>query len=157
MNMTPAERSFGFLVHDIARLLGRRFDLKARAFGLTRAQSKLLATLARQEGINQATLAERLDVEPITLVRLIDRLEAAGWVERRNNPADRRAYLLYLTEKAYPALERIWALAAENQEAAFAGLSEADRDRLFRLLGAVQGNLMAQVPADASADAPCES
>lgn len=149
MKIAPADRSFGFLVHDIARLLGRRFDLKARAFGLTRAQSRVLATLARQEGINQATLAERLDVEPITLVRLIDRLEAAGWVERRNNPADRRAYLLYLTEKAYPVLERIWTLAAENQEAAFAGLSDDDRDRLFRLLGVVHGNLMAQMPADA--------
>ena len=86
----------------------------------------MLAYIARCEGINQAGLAELLDIEPITLVRLLDRLEAMGLVERRLDPRDRRQRNLYLTEQAWPELERIRALGAEVREEALAGL-DADR------------------------------
>jgi len=82
------ERSFGFLVNDVARLFGRRFDHNGRRLGLTRAQCRTLGYLARNEGINQAGLADLLEIRPMTLVRQIDRMEEAGWIERRPDPAD---------------------------------------------------------------------
>src|SRR5256714_10708095 len=85
------DRSFGFLVHDVARLFGRRFNQRALLFlGLTRAQCRTLGYIARNEGINQAGLADLLEIRPMTLVRQIDRMEDAGWIERRPHPADRR-------------------------------------------------------------------
>ena len=89
--MQPPEKSFGFLLYDAARLLRRDFERRAKQLGLTRAQWSVLAHLARNEGTNQAAAADVLEIEPITLVRLLDRLEAAGWVERRPDPNDRRA------------------------------------------------------------------
>jgi len=142
------DRHLGFLLHDVARLLRKRFDQRARALGLTRAQWSVLAHLARQEGINQSALADVLDIEPITLVRLLDRLEAAGWVERRPDPNDRRARLLYLTEKAHPVLERLWALGAETREEAMAGLSTEARERLIDTLLAIKANLSESSPAE---------
>src|SRR3954463_13030008 len=100
--MHNMEQSLGFLISDTARLMRRRFDQKARHLGLTRAQWQVLAHLARNEGINQVGLAELLDVEPITLCRQIDRMEEGGWVVRRPDPGDRRARLLFMTEKARP-------------------------------------------------------
>ncbi|HEX6012301.1 MAG TPA: MarR family transcriptional regulator, partial [Geminicoccaceae bacterium] len=98
--MNDAAPTLGFLLSDAARLFRRRFDQKARPFGLTRAQWQVLARLARHEGINQAGLADLLDLEPITLCRQIDRMEEGGWVTRRPDPGDRRARLLFLTDKA---------------------------------------------------------
>ncbi|MFZ5789107.1 MAG: MarR family winged helix-turn-helix transcriptional regulator [Pseudomonadota bacterium] len=135
------ERSFGFLLYDAARLLRRDFDRRARSLGLTRAQWSVLAHLARNEGSNQAAVADTLEIEPITLVRLLDRLEAAGWVERRPDPADRRARLLFLTEKAHPVMEQLYALAMETREAALAGFSEAERDQIIDSLSKVRANL----------------
>ena len=89
--MLDLERSFGFLVYDVARLFGRRFDHNGRRLGLTRAQCRTLGYLARNEGINQAGMADLLEIRPMTLVRQIDRMEEAGWIERRPDPADRRA------------------------------------------------------------------
>jgi MarR family transcriptional regulator for hemolysin len=89
------ERSFGFLLHDIARLMRKIFDQRARSLGLSRAQWQLLVHLSRHEGINQSGLAEILEIENITLGRLVDRMEEAGWVERRADPGDRRARLLF--------------------------------------------------------------
>jgi len=97
------DRSFGFLVHDVARLFGRRFNQRALLFlGLTRAQCKVLGYLARNEGINQAGLADLLEIKPMTLVRQIDRMEEDGWIERRPQPGDRRARRLVLTDKVRP-------------------------------------------------------
>src|SRR5437867_11079910 len=121
------DRSFGFLVHDVARLFGRRFNQRALLFlGLTRAQCKVLGYLARNEGINQAGLADLLEIRPMTLVRQIDRMEDAGWIERRADPADRRARRLYLTAKARPVLGRIWNVANETRDEALAPLSAAE-------------------------------
>ena len=102
----------------------------------------MLAHLARQEGINQAALAQLLELEPITLARLLDRLQAAALIERRADPKDRRAHLLHLTDAAYPLLDRIFALAAEVREDALAGVAEAERGRLVDLLIAMKANLI---------------
>lgn len=137
-------RTLGFVLNDVARLLRKEFEQRARAaaLGLTRAQASVLAYLARQEGINQAALAQLLEVEPITLARLLDRLQAAGLIERRPDPKDRRAYLLYLTEAAYPLLDRIFALAGRVREDALAGVPEADRIHLVDLLLTMKSNLL---------------
>jgi MarR family transcriptional regulator, transcriptional regulator for hemolysin len=141
-------RSFGFLVHDVARLFGRRFNQRALLFlGLTRAQCKVLGYLARNEGINQAGLADLLEIKPMTLVRQIDRMEEDGWIERRPDPADRRARRLVLTEKARLILARILDLSNEVRNEAFSGLSEAEGRHLIDLLARVHGNLSDRVPA----------
>jgi MarR family transcriptional regulator, transcriptional regulator for hemolysin len=137
-------RTLGFVLNDVARLMRKRFEQRARAaaLGLTRAQAAVLAYLARQEGINQAALAQLLELEPITLARLLDRLQAAALIERRPDPKDRRAHLLYLTAVAYPLLDRIFALAAEVREDALAGVAEPDRGRLLDLLLEMKANLI---------------
>lgn len=137
------EPTLGFLVHDVARLLRKRLEQRARAagIGLTRAQWQVLAYLARSEGLNQASLAHLLEIEPITLVRLIDRLEAMGLVERRPDPRDRRQRNLFLTEKARPELARIRALGAEVREEALTGIDRAGRERLMGTLSAIKANL----------------
>lgn len=137
-------RTLGFVLNDVARLLRKRFEQRARAaaLGLTRAQAAVLAYLARQEGINQAALAQILDLEPITLARLLDRLQAASLIERRPDPKDRRAHLLYLTEAAYPLLDRIFALAADVREEALVGIPEPDRIRLLDMLIEMKSNLI---------------
>src|SRR6266581_7578026 len=149
-------RTLGFVLHDVARLLRKRFEQRARAaaLGLTRAQSAVLANLARREGINQATLAQLLDLEPITIARLLDRLQLAGLVERRPDPKDRRAHLLYLSEAAYPLLDRIFALAAEVRAAALAGIAEADRARLLEMLIAMKSNLIEHASETEIAEVP---
>ena len=148
-------RTLGFVLGDVARLLRKEFEQRARAgaLGLTRAQASVLAYLARHEGINQAALAQILEVEPITLARLLDRLQAAGLVERRPDPRDRRAYLLYLTDAAYPLLDRIFALAAEVREEALSGIAEADRSHLIDLLLAMKANLLRRTTVGAVAEA----
>lgn len=135
------ERSFGFLLHDIARLLRKRFDQRARALGLSRSQWQVLAHLSRHEGINQSGLAEILEIENITLGRLIDRMEEAGWVERRPDRNDRRARLLYMTDKVTPMMERMRALAEETRNEALAGLPDAAREALIDQLTHVRANL----------------
>jgi MarR family transcriptional regulator for hemolysin len=141
--MTPSalDRSFGFLLHDIARLMRKRYEQRARPLGLTRAQWQILAHLQRHEGINQAGLADLLELEPITVGRLIDRMEEAGLVERRNHPADRRAHCLYLTERAQPMLERGRLLGDAVRAEAFAGFTDSEREALIDALMRVRGNL----------------
>ena len=136
------DRHLGFLLHDVARLLRKRFEQKARAVGLTRAQWQALAHLARREGIHQGGLADILDIEPITLVRILDRLEAANLVERRPHATDRRLRLLYLTPQAHPLLEQIWRLGTETREEALGGIAAADREQLITTLLAMKTNLI---------------
>jgi MarR family transcriptional regulator for hemolysin len=135
------DRSFGFVLHDIARLLRKRYEQRARSLGVTRAQWQVLAHLQRHEGINQSGLADLLELEPITLARLVDRMEQAGLVQRRNDPADRRAHRLYLTERAAPLLERSRVVGEAVRAEAFAGLADDERERLLDLLLRVRGNL----------------
>jgi DNA-binding MarR family transcriptional regulator len=142
------QRNFGFLLYDSARLLRRDFDRRARTIGLTRAQWSVLALLSRNEGINQAGLAELLDIEPITLVRLLDRMERAGWVERRPHAVDRRIYTLYITDKARPLIAQIRALATETRALALAGISLEDQAHLVEILTRIRANLSAKPAAN---------
>ena len=146
------DRSFGFLVNDVARLFGRRFDEHARRrrLGLTRAQCRTLGYLARNEGINQAGLADLLEIRPMTLVRQIDRMEEAGWIERRADPADRRARRLFLAAKARPILGRIWNVANETRDEAIALLSASEADSLIDLLLRVHATMSDRVPVSAA-------
>ncbi len=141
MEQNSFERRFGFLLHDIARLMRKRFDARARETGLTRAQWQVLMVLTRREGSNQATLAEALDLEPITVGRLIDRMEEAGWVERRPDAADRRAHRLYITARARPMMAQLETVAGELLDEAFNGLSAGERDDLLNQLVRIRGNL----------------
>jgi len=88
------DSTFGFLLHDVARLLKKRFEQKSRGSGLTRSQRQVLAYLAQNEGINQARLAELIEIEPITLGRIVDKLETLRLIERPPHPTDRRTWLL---------------------------------------------------------------
>ena len=150
------ERTLGFVLHDVARVLRKRFEQRAREaqLGLTRAQWSVLAHLARQEGINQTALAQILEIEPITLVRLLDRLQAAGLVERRPDQSDRRARVLYLTPAAHPLLEQIWGLAAVVREEAMAGLPDTERDQLMGMLLKIKGNLTERIVDDSDDQPP---
>ena len=147
---------FGFLLHDSARLMRKRFEQRARSLGLSRAQWQLIAALKRQEGVQQGVLADFLDIEPITLGRLVDRSEKAGLVERRPDPRDRRVWRLYLTEAAHPVLDVMQRLGAATREEALAGLSVAERDELMRMIGVLRGNLAEACarPIDDNSDSP---
>lgn len=134
-------RGFGFLAHDIARLFRREFDRRARALGLTRAQWSVIAHLRRHEGIHQAALAELVEIAPITLARLLDRMAAAGWIERRPDPADRRARRLFLTERARAEFKPMREIAAEVRATALAGLAPDEVTQLMATLERVKANL----------------
>jgi DNA-binding MarR family transcriptional regulator len=131
----------GFLISDVSRLLRRRFDERARLIGVTRAQWRALTTLRRHEGINQGGLADLLEVEAITLCRMIDRLEDAGHVERRRDPGDRRAWQIFLTDKSRPLLDKLSVIADGLFDDALAGIDEARRQELSATLEAVRHNL----------------
>ena len=144
----------GLVLHDVARLLRRRFEQLARTrqLGMTRAQAAVLIHLSRSEGINQVSLAQLMELEPITLVRLLDRLQAAGFIERRPDPADRRAWRLYLTDAARPMLVKIEKLGGEIFEEAALDIDETDRATLVRVLSTMKLNLLDKFaePADSA-------
>lgn len=117
---------------------------------MTRAQCRTLGYLARNEGINQAGLADLLEIRPMTLVRQIDRMEDAGWIERHPDPTDRRARRLYLTAKARPILGRIWNVANETRDESLARLSPGEAGTLIDLLHRVHATLSDRVPVDRS-------
>ena len=149
--LTPDElkRSFGFLMHDVSRLLRKSFDRHASTTGLTRAQWRVLAHLSRNEGVKQAGLAEILEIKPITLGRLLDRLDAHGWVERRSDPMDKRARRLFLTQKGRSILRELRVVALSVRSEALSGLTDAEQDLLIDQLRAVKENLLS---ADEAAD-----
>ncbi len=132
----------GFVLHDVGRLMRKRFEQQAAHLGFTRSQWLVLLHLAKNEGIHQAGLAEILEVEPITLVRILDKLESRGLIERRQHPNDRRLWLLFLDPKAHSSLEKLHAIGEVTRSEALAGLSGADRAALLRMLGAVKANLV---------------
>lgn len=147
--VNPAfDRSLGFLLHDVSRLLRKRFDRRARTLGLTRAQWSVLAHLHRNEGLSQSALADIMDIEKITLCRLVDRLETSGWVERRPYPEDRRANALYLTAKAYPMLDQMAAIAQEIRAEAMAGLQAQECEQLLDTLVRLKHNLSEREQAE---------
>jgi DNA-binding MarR family transcriptional regulator len=133
--------TIGILLSDVSRLLRRRFDERARATGATSAQWKVLLSLSRNEGINQGGLADLLEVEPITLCRMIDRLSDAGLVERRRHPSDRRAWRIFLTDRSRPLIEDLRGVAADLTGQALAGLAPPDIAALTVLLNRIRDNL----------------
>ncbi len=137
---TPT-RELALALHDAARLLRTYSDQRARELNATRAQWAVLARLQRCEGAKQNELAEALDIAPITLGRLVDKLASAGLVERRDDPADRRAHRLYLTDKAAPTLSALGALAEDVMSRALAGISEDSLRTMLSGLSAIKANL----------------
>ncbi|GFE82867.1 MarR family transcriptional regulator [Steroidobacter agaridevorans] len=136
-------RNFGFILKNIERLYTKRFEALAQELSLTLPQCKALFQLSRNEGISQKRLAELAEIEPMTLVRILDRMESDGWVERRPDPNDRRARTLYVTAGAKPVLEQIDRLSAQMRAEALAGLSGEQRNQLMGLLEHVYQNLLA--------------
>jgi MarR family transcriptional regulator for hemolysin len=132
----------GFLLHDVARLLRKRFEQRAKCLGLTRSQWQALACLSVNEGIHQGGLAEILEVEPITLVRILDKLSERGLIERRQHPTDRRIWLLYMRNEARPLLDAMRNLGEATRAEALDGISSADRERLSDVLTLVKTNLV---------------
>lgn len=137
--------NFATLMAQVSRLMRRAFDEKARTIGVTRPQWQVLVLLGSNAGINQGGLAEILEVEPITLGRMIDRLQDAELVERRPDPADRRAWRLFLTDKAQGLLEQLRPLADEMLEAALDGIPAEDRDNLAETMRRMRTNLSRKV------------
>lgn len=134
----------GFLLADNSRLARWAFDRKVREIGVTGPQARLLLLLNRFPGENQSFYAERLEVEPITLCRMVDRLEEAGLIERRRDPADRRAWRLHLTAKSRQTTERLQQRVDSLVEEMLDGLSVGEQRELERLLKAIGSNLAAR-------------
>ncbi|MBV1698834.1 MAG: MarR family transcriptional regulator [Hyphomicrobiales bacterium] len=135
------KREFAFLLNDVARLLRTYANYRAAQFGITRAQWAVLVRVDREEGLNQSKLADTLDLQPITLTRLLDKLCDGGLIERRPDPDDRRAKRLYLTPAARPLLEQLRVLGEETMADALSGLDRASIDQMIGDLSAVKENL----------------
>lgn len=131
----------GFLIHDVQRLMRKRFEARASGLGLSSAQWRLLVRVAKEDGVAQARLAELLEIEPISVSRLVDRMEEGGWIERRSDAADRRVRMIFLTPKASEAYALIKSLAGEVYEESLTGVSPEDRRVLITGLEAMVQNL----------------
>jgi DNA-binding MarR family transcriptional regulator len=142
--------SFGFLLKDVSRLYSRSFERRCAAIGLTLPECRVLGYLQRQAGISQARLAELTDSEPMTLGRLLARMEALALVERRSDPNDGRAHSLFPGPKAAPLLDDIWRLSDSTRAWALTGFDAADRNRLMALLQRVRDNLEVPAPEPAA-------
>jgi MarR family transcriptional regulator, transcriptional regulator for hemolysin len=135
--------SFGFLLSDVTRLLRKHFDRRATAFGLTRAQWRALKWLSAGEGMHQSELAEQLEMEPIAIGRVIDRLQSAGFVERRADPTDRRRWQLCLTAQAQAVLDDMQTISRELRGEAMRGIAAAEIRRTTAVLERIKENLLA--------------
>ncbi|VVT07170.1 Transcriptional regulator [Sphingomonas sp. EC-HK361] len=142
----PMKQGLLIQLSDVSRIARRQFDERARAIGATRAQWKTLTTLSRNEGMNQGGLADLLEIEPITLCRMIDRLEDAGLVERRRDPGDRRAWNVFLTEASRPMLTDLRAIADDLTAGALEGIDAADQAKFADILARIRTNLQTPSP-----------
>lgn len=139
--VTNGTERLGFLVHDAARLMRRRFEARASGHGLSSAQWRLLVRVVKEEGVAQARLAELLEIEPISVSRLIDRMEEANWIERRTDAADRRVRMIFPTVKATEAYAQVKSLAGEVYAQALAGLTPEECRVLVKGLHNIIENL----------------
>lgn len=147
MNSDGSER-LGFLLHDAARLMRKRFEERASTYGLSAAQWRLLVRLVKDEGVAQARLAELLEIEPISVSRLLDRMEEGGWIERRLDANDRRVRVIFPTAKSRDAFAEVKSMAGEVYEEALAGLPAPIRRATIEGLTAIVNNLSdAETPA----------
>ena len=148
-SLETAALPFGLVVYDVARFMRRALDQEARSLGLSMAQWRTLGHLHRMEGCCQAELAEVLEIAPITLGRLLDRLCAQELVERRPHPGDRRAFQLFLRPAARPLLQQLWSLSLKVREQAMAGVPADRQTELLHWLSVVRSNLEAIQPSGA--------
>jgi DNA-binding MarR family transcriptional regulator len=135
-----------FEIGETAHALRKAFDRMAVGLGITRAQWKVLMKLSRQPGMRQVELADMMDIEPINLSRIIDRLEEAGLVERSSDPADRRAWRLQVTDKAQPIVRQLKTVGAGLVEQAFAGIDREEIEIVRRVLARVRDNAGRSAP-----------
>ena len=133
--------NIGFMIGDISRLIRRTFDQRAKAIGVTRPQWRVLTWLQRHEGINQSALADMLELDAMTLCRMVDRLQAADMVERRPDPADRRAWKLYLTPKGIALTEQLQPIGEELLQEALHDVPKKEQGQLHHLLEQFRRNL----------------
>lgn len=143
-------REIAFRVMDVARMLRTYADQRARQFGISRAQWVVLVRLDRSEGLKQSELADILDLQPISLTRLLDRLAENGLIERRPDPNDRRANRLYLMPAARPLLAKLAELGQDLMEIVLEGLEPDARERLLTDLGTMKDNLRTAINGAAS-------
>lgn len=155
MPTMPIEREIAFNISDVARLLKTYADQRARDLGMTRAQWVVLARVERSEGLKQCELADTLDLQPITLTRLIDRLCDSGLIERRSDPEDRRAKRLYLTPAARPVLDGLARLGADIMATVLQGIEPAAVEQLLAHLLTLKINLRGAI-ADRANEAAME-
>ncbi|MGJ5024447.1 MarR family winged helix-turn-helix transcriptional regulator [Bradyrhizobium oligotrophicum] len=141
MTRTSADVNFLFTLGELQRLMRAYADKEAARFGMTRAQWAVLAKVERNEGMKQSELAEQLEMQPITLTRLIDKLAEAGLIERRGDDTDRRVNRLYLKKAARPLLAKLGVLKAELTDTALQGISAGDAERLMTHLEAIKENV----------------
>jgi MarR family transcriptional regulator for hemolysin len=141
----PVQREIAFTIMDVARMLKTYADQRARRFGISRAQWGVLVRLNRSEGLKQSELADILDLQPISLTRLLDRLAENGLIERRADPNDRRANRLFLTPAARPLLEQLAELGNDMMATVLDGLDAKTVERMLRDLGLVKDNLRAAI------------
>ena len=151
--MSDLQRDPIFLLHDVARMMRTRFDQWARTYGLTRAQGVILVRLERQSGLSQNEMAAICEVEPITVGRLVDRLEARGLIERRPDPSDRRVRRLHLLPAARPVLADIQAYKAELTDMLTAGLQAGAMEAMVDVLLHMKNKLTTESVPDKSAAA----
>jgi DNA-binding MarR family transcriptional regulator len=142
MKPYPITLQLGFLLADTARILRRTIDRRARAIGMSRAQWAVLSRISRHEGLRQVDLAAEMEMEPMSVARLIDKLQAAGLVERRPDPADRRAYRLHLLPAAEPVLEKVRAIGNGVLAPALSHLNPKELETLVAALGDVRTNIL---------------
>jgi MarR family transcriptional regulator for hemolysin len=154
--MTPGstKRELAFLINDVARLMRTYADQRAATFGMTRAQWAVLVRLERAEGLKQAELAEQLDLQPITLTRLVDRLSDNGLIERRSDPKDRRAKRLFLTPQARPLLERLHVIGEALMSDVLAGIDDAAIADMVERFGRMKDNLRQAIQNKPANDEP---
>ena len=133
----------GYRLADNSRQLRRLFDERVRELGITGPQARLLLSLERHPDQNQAFYAERLEIEPITLTRIVDRLEDAGWIARQADPADRRARILHLTDKSRGIVTRLRVNVEGLFDEMLTGFAQAERDLFAQMLGRIAANLAA--------------
>jgi MarR family transcriptional regulator, transcriptional regulator for hemolysin len=153
--MNPHDETYiGYAITDVSRLMRTVFERRVRATGLTRAQWLVIARLRRHPGLSQSEIADLLEIEKASAGRLIDRMQAKGWLQRRDDASDRRINRLHLTPEAERLHAAIWPIAEATVDVALGDLSSEERRQLTRLMARVKSKLQAMAerdPAPASA------
>jgi MarR family transcriptional regulator, transcriptional regulator for hemolysin len=153
MSTPSPSREIAVSIVDVARMLRTYADQRARQFGISRAQWTVLMRLDRSEGLNQSELADLLDLQPISVTRLLDRLAESGLIERRPDPNDRRANRLYLTPAARPLLKQLTSLGEDVMQIVLQSVDESAQEQLLRNLDTMKNNLRAAINRSGNAGA----